>query len=77
MEKKTPHIKEVRPFKYNTHTSGLANSSQKGLDDGWTRATFIVKKELLEKVKDCAYWERMTVKTIVNDALDSFFKNKK
>jgi hypothetical protein len=56
---------------------GKRNSSQEGLTEGWTRATFIVKKELLNKVKGFAYWERTTVKTVVNEALDLFFDKKK
>ncbi|MEX0940402.1 MAG: hypothetical protein WDZ41_03510 [Candidatus Babeliales bacterium] len=53
------------------------NSSKNGLDIGWTRATFIVKEELLKKIKDAAYWERKTVKVVINDALNSFFNKQK
>lgn len=49
------------------------NSSQKGLCDGWTRATFILQEELLEKIKKLAYWERKTVKDVVNSAFIDFF----
>jgi hypothetical protein len=31
--------------------NGLTNSSQKGLREGWTRNTFILKKKYLEKIK--------------------------
>jgi len=49
-------------------------STQKGLADGWTRATFIIKEENLEKLKDYAYWERLQIKDAVNKILTSFFE---
>ena len=54
----------------------IANSTQSGLPDGWTRATFIVDKELNEKIKALAYWNRLTIKEVVNDALTQFVMNK-
>lgn len=52
-------------------------SSQRGLPEGWTRATFILQEKQLKKIKDLAYWKRTTVKEIVNEALTLFLKNKK
>jgi hypothetical protein len=49
-------------------------STQKGLADGWTRATFIIKEEHLEKLKDYAYWERMQIKDALDQILTSFFE---
>ena len=37
-----------------------------------TRATFIVQEELLEKMRTIAYWDRMLIKDIVNDAFESY-----
>ena len=37
-----------------------------------TRATFIVQEELLEKMRAIAYWDRMLIKDIINDALESY-----
>lgn len=34
------------------------------------RATFKVKKVLLQKLRNYAYWNRMEIKTVVNDALE-------
>ena len=45
-------------------------SVEEGLSEEETRATFIVKKELLEKIKDIAYWERVKIKDIINLALE-------
>jgi hypothetical protein len=34
---------------------GIINSSEKGLKDGWTRDTFILRKDYLEKIRALAY----------------------
>lgn len=52
-----------------TSTRVITKSSQEGTRDGETRATFVVNEELLEKVKALAYWDRVTIKTVVNTAL--------
>lgn len=54
----------------------ISNTTQKGLADGWVRATYIVNKELNEKVKALAYWERLTVKEVVHDALVNHLKDR-
>lgn len=52
------------------------NTAYAGLKKDWTRATFIVKKEHLEKVKAVAYWDRKKLKDVIADALESYLKNK-
>jgi hypothetical protein len=49
----------------------ITKSSQKGIREGYTRATFIVNEDLLEKVKNVAYWERKQIKDVVEEALES------
>lgn len=39
------------------------------------RATFIVKKDSIEKLKAIAFWERETIKKILGDALDAYLIN--
>ena len=39
---------------------------------GEKRATFHINEEMLEKVKAIAYWERLTIKEIVNDAFANY-----
>ena len=51
-------------------------TTQRGLHDGWTRATFILKKNHLEKLKELAYWERKTIKEVIDEALGSYLKAK-
>jgi len=47
-------------------------TSQEGTKNDETRATFIVKEELLDKVKALAYWEREQIKETINKALQSY-----
>lgn len=51
-------------------------TSQEGLRDGYTRATFIVREDLLKKLKDYAYTERETLKDVVNKMLAEFLESK-
>lgn len=62
----------------NMHSAAVSpsKSSQEGLSNGWTRATFIVQEEHLEKLKALAYWERVTIKEVVADALSLYLQNK-
>jgi len=52
-------------------------TTQKGLKNGWTRATFILRKNYLEKIKVSAYWERKKIKEVINEALRLYMKGKK
>ena len=56
--------------------SSREKTTCKGLPDGWTRATFIVKEEHLQKIKAIAYWERLTVKELLEEALDTYLSHK-
>ena len=47
-------------------------SIKKGLKTDETRATFIVREDLLEKLKAVAYWERLNIKDVINEALDRY-----
>ncbi|MGZ3798026.1 MAG: hypothetical protein ACXVB1_16765 [Pseudobdellovibrionaceae bacterium] len=59
------------------YKKGIISSSQKGLIDGWTRDTFILKKDYLEKIRALAYWERKKIKDVLDEALGSYLKGKK
>ena len=52
------------------------NTAQKGLTKEWTRSTFILRVEQLEKLKDYAYTERLTIKEALENILDEFFADK-
>lgn len=47
----------------------ITKSSQEGTPEGESRATFIVKEELIDKLKAMAYWERSLIKEVVNNIL--------
>ena len=53
-----------------TSTREITKSSQEVTKEGETRATFIVKEELLEKLKAIAYWDRMKIKDVIASALE-------
>jgi hypothetical protein len=53
------------------------STSSKGLPKGWTRATFIVRQDLVNKVKRAAYWDRRQIKDLVTEALDAYLVDKK
>ena len=53
------------------------STSSKGLPKGWTRATFIVRQDLVHKVKRAAYWDRRQIKDLVTEALDAYLADKK
>ncbi len=60
------------------HRSVISTStSSKGLPKGWTRATFIVRQDLVHKVKRAAYWDRRQIKDLVTEALDAYLVDKK
>ena len=52
-------------------------TTQQGLQDGWTRATFILRKQHLDKLKALAYWERKTIKEVIDEALGAYLKGKR
>jgi hypothetical protein len=52
-------------------------TSEKGLQDGWTRATFILRSDYLARLKASAYWERKKIKEVIDEALGLYLKGKK
>ncbi len=52
------------------------NITQTGLSSAWTRATFIVNNDLNEKIKAVAYWDRLTVKEVLHEALLQYLKGR-
>jgi hypothetical protein len=55
----------------------ISKTSQKGLRAGWTRATFILRRDRLEKIKSLAYWERKQVKEVMDEVLGDYLKRKR
>ena len=53
------------------------NSVEKGLRDGWTRATFVLRKDYLSKLKAVSYWERKKMKEVIDEALWAYLRGKR
>lgn len=64
------------PGRPKTIDREYTKSSQEGLQENWTRATFIVREDLLEKLKDLAYTNRTTIKDEINGALAEYLEGK-
>jgi hypothetical protein len=81
--KAKPPVKTKSPVRASggvniPHMSDISTStSSKGLPEGWTRATFIVRQDLVHKVKRAAYWDRRQIKDLVTEALDAYLADKK
>lgn len=52
-----------------TSTKIVSKASEEGTKEDETRATFIVRKDILEKLKAIAYWERKLIKDVIAEAL--------
>jgi uncharacterized protein with NAD-binding domain and iron-sulfur cluster len=68
LNKQQDKPKRGRPV---TQFKEISKTSQQGTKENETRATFIVNETILEKVKAIAYWDRLDIKTVVNDALQA------
>lgn len=55
----------------------ITKTSQAGTKTGETRATFIMNEDQLEKVKAIAYWDRVSIKDVLSQALDDYLGKKK
>jgi len=51
-------------------------TTSKGLRPGWTRATFIVRKETVQQLKAVAYWDRKELKRVVEEAFRVYLSGK-
>lgn len=52
------------------------NSAQRGLPEDYTRHSFIVRMDLLNKLQDYAYTERITIKEALEEALEGHLEDK-
>jgi len=52
-----------------TNFREITKSSQEGVRLNETRATFIIREDLLDKIKAIAYWDRLTIKQFMDSAL--------
>jgi hypothetical protein len=65
-------LMEKKPGRPKSNFKNITKTSQIGTKINETRATFIVNEEQLELIKMVAYWERITMKTVVFEAFESY-----
>lgn len=69
-EVKTEDKKSVgRP---RIHTGRTTSTSQQGLSDGLTRMTFIISQEKQDKLKYISYFERLSIRQILDEAIEDY-----
>jgi hypothetical protein len=66
--------KRGRPKKYASDGNRPPKDRPK---EGYTRATFIVREDLLKKLKALAYWERKEIKEVVEEAISTRIGDKR
>lgn len=80
LEQETPqetiNIRKSKAGRPSTIKREITKSSQEGLPVNWTRATFIVREDLLDKLKDYAYTDRRTLKEIINEMIEDYLQDK-
>lgn len=63
-------VQKIKVGRPRTSTRVITKSSQEGTKENETRATFIVKEDLLVRVKGIAKTEGKMIKELVNEALE-------
>ncbi|MGI6226622.1 MAG: hypothetical protein ACOYJ1_10235 [Peptococcales bacterium] len=76
IDKEPEEEEKQSPIRPQNVRREYTKSSQEGLKENWTRATFIVREDILEKFKDYAYTERLTHKELINSILEEYLKDK-
>jgi len=71
-----PEVERTKVGRPRTIYREYEKTSQEGLRDGYTRATYIVREDLHKKLKDYAYTERETLKDVVNKMIAQFLDGK-
>lgn len=70
---KDPKPRQANP-KAKPKTASKGKAKPKETRPPEARATFIIKEETLTKLKAMAYWERVLIKDIINQALETHVK---
>ncbi len=69
--------KKKKPSASANSSSTQVPSTKVRLESGWTRATFIIREEHLEKIKTLAFMGKIPIKDLVDRVFKSFFSSKK
>lgn len=63
-------LRPGRPAKHKKDRS----AAEKGCKEGEARYSVILKKETIERLKAAAYWQRMTAKDTLTEAVEGYLK---
>lgn len=75
--KETPSTAKPKRGRPTEIKRDITKTSQSGLREGLTRATFIIREDTLDRLKQRAYDDRKKLKDIVTEALDYYLDNHK
>lgn len=75
--KETPSTAKPKRGRPKEITRVVTKTSQSGLREGLTRATFIIREDTLDKLKERAYTDRKKLKDLVTEALDYYLEHNK
>jgi hypothetical protein len=75
--KETPTTAKPKRGRPTEIHRNITKTSQSGLREGLTRATFIIREDTLDQLKARAYTDRKKLKDLVTEALDYYLKNTK
>jgi len=70
--KETPSTAKPKRGRPTEIKRDITKTSQSGLREGLTRATFIIREDTLDRLKQRAYDDRKKLKDIVTEALDYY-----
>jgi len=69
-------LRKSRAGRKRTNLREVSKTSQLGTAEGWTRATIIMREDYLEKLKALAYWERKSIKDLMDEVYSAYLKGK-
>jgi len=75
--KETPSTAKPKRGRPTEIKRDITKTSQSGLREGLTRATFIIREDTLDRLKQRAYDDRKKLKDIVTEALDYYLDKTK
>lgn len=67
---------KIHAGRKRTNFRAVTRTSQLGTQEGFTRATFIMREDYLEKLKALAFWERKSIKDLMEEVFSAYLKGK-
>lgn len=70
--RKDEKIGKVGRPKRSDKDNEAAPSAERGTKPGEARKTYLVNKQLAEKLEDIAYWDRKTMKEVIGESMAAY-----